>query len=340
MRTGNAVRKAGLAGAVMVLCVLVAPAVAEAPPPAWVSDPAAVYPPDAYLVGTGRGASPEEAAEAARADLATGFRARIRSVSTVIDDVSESFGDDGNSFDRETRSRRATKVETDEVLANVVAGGTWSDPATGLHHALVYVERAEAEQTIGADLQACLTRVNELLDCADCYPDPLRDLGAAIRARDGVREYERLCAQLRVVSNGQSGAVDGSLGPRAEQWLAAARRRCTVRIRQVPPELAGDLRAALLAAGLTVIDAPARFEADLVYATSAAPPSAAFIFENWELELRILDSVDGTEVATLDRRDKAGHKTREAAQQRCLREARGALEGELGVELGSILTGR
>ncbi|MBE0564693.1 MAG: hypothetical protein IH621_01945 [Krumholzibacteria bacterium] len=340
MRAGRRACRAGLAGIAIAFCALCARAGTEAAPPAWVDEPTAVYAPDVYIVGAGRGPSADLAAEAARADLAAGFRARIRSVSTVIDDVSESFGDAGDGFDRETRTRRATKVESDEVLANVVVGGTWFDPATGLHHALVYLDRREAEQTIGADLQACLTRINELLDCDGCYPDPLRDLGAASRARDGIREYERLCAQLRVVSNGRAGEVDGSLAPRAEQWLAAAKQRCTVRIRRAPPELAGDLRAALLTAGLTVIDAPARYEADLAYATSAAPPSAAFVFENWELELRIQDTADGAEIAALDRRDKAGHKTREAARQRCLREARGALEGELGAELGGILLER
>ncbi len=319
------------------LIVSVVPAHSQSTRPVWVVDPAREYLPEEYLVGVGSGEFVEAAIENARADLAAGFRAHVHSVMRVEDNVAETFGREGATFERATQIRRSTEVETSECLANVTLGGTWFDETAGRYHALVFINRDEAQQTIGADIQNRLTWIGELLDCDGCYPDVIAEYAGVVKAVALHREYEQLSAQLRVMSEGRAGEVDSSLGSRVAVWFADASSRLTLTVGAVPPELAPSLRDALLNAGFAVVDEYALFTAELIYSTSPAPYSELFVFENWEMSLRIRRTDDGSEVVSLNKHDRTGHKSREAARERCLRMARKALSGEFSMDLEAFL---
>ncbi|MBU8923013.1 MAG: LPP20 family lipoprotein [Bacteroidales bacterium] len=319
------------------LIVSVVPARTQTARPAWVEDPTLEYPPSEYLVGVGSGESEEIAIENARANLAAGFRAHIRSQMQVEDEVTETFTPKSNTFNRATRTKRSIVVETSENLANVTLGGQWFEETSGRHHALVFIKRDEAEQTIGADIYSRLAQISELLDCNGRYPAVLTEYAGAAKAVALYREYEALSAQLRVVSEGRLGEIDAGLGSQVANWFSKTGNSLTLTIVAAPQNLTSSLRNALLNAGFTVVIEHALFTAELIYVTSPTPYSIPFVFEDWEMSLRIRHTNDGSEVFTLNWFNRAGHKSRKAAQERCLREARKILNDSLSVELEAFL---
>jgi LPP20 lipoprotein len=326
--------------ALAALVVLATSAGSHETRPSWMDDPTRDYGPDTYIVGVGSGDTEEAAVENARADLAAGFRARVQSVMTVDDDVRESFGKNGDTFDRLTRSRKSTEVTVCEDLSNITLGGKWHDDFSGRHHALVYIRRDEARRTLGAEIDTRLSRISEILANEAGAADVVFAYGAAIRAVTLFGEYEALSAQLRVVSEGETGDVDAALGERLLVWLNDVGSRLTLRILSAPPELEPLLRDMLGTCGFQVVEGQALLTAELVYATNPAPASDYYIFENWEMSLRLRRAGERAELITLNKIDKAGHKSREAARERCLNEARRALTDEFGMDLDVFLSGQ
>ena len=304
--------------------------------PTWIDNPALEYQPGKYIIGLGYGESPETAILNARSDLAAGLRARVSSVMRMEDDVAETFGSKSETFDRVTAIHKSTEVEASENLANVTLGGTWFDDVTDLYHAIVFIKRDEAEQTITTNIKNILAQIARL-NCDGCYSDILVEYAGAIKAIALFREYEELSAQLCVLSEGREGEIDVGLRSRVASWFTDTQSRLTLTFGIVPSELAPFLRDALISAGFTVVDEHALFTAELIYVTSPVPHAESFVFENWEMSLRIRRTDDGSEVITLNRHNRAGHKSREAAQERCLREAKKVLTGEFSMNITSFL---
>ncbi|MGM0477484.1 MAG: LPP20 family lipoprotein [Pseudomonadota bacterium] len=221
------------------------------PAPDWVhGDPAADYPENAWLTGSGRAARLAEARNLARAELARRFRVTV--VAETRDEEREVDGELSRTIDHGVRTR------TDEVLTGVRIAEVWREPDNGAYHALAVLSRERAATDLRESIRELDRATETHLEQAATADDGLAVVAALTRALEAQRTRHELQPRLRILDPDGRG-----IPPRHDRAELAEERRASLATLRVTAEVAGDddgslqraLSGALANLGLDVVAA-------------------------------------------------------------------------------------
>lgn len=170
----------------------------QQPKPDWVDGDSADYQSTQYLLGRGMAASPEEAKDRARADLAKIFQVQVAVDSEDVQSFkTDSTGTGAGQYEG-SASRRIT-TRTDQIISGIQIVELWHDLATQNIHALAILSRLQAAASLRQ-------QIDELDDATGIYVGQSRNntdlflkIAAASRAVDAQQERHGLQKSLQVL---------------------------------------------------------------------------------------------------------------------------------------------
>jgi hypothetical protein len=323
--------------------------------PAWVNGHSTEYPADQYLLGVGQADSRPAAEERAYGAVARIFTARVEAESKDWESFLLSEARGQASTERRLTLDQLTRVSTDKVLENVRVLDAWVHPATGLHHVLAGMHRAQAGTAL-EDRMADLDRAIES-DLAESRKTTHKLL--AIRSlRRAVKNLvlrEAYNADLRVIRTSGRGMPSSyrvsELTGTLEQFMAA---HLLVGVEVTGDQVEPVRRAViegLIREGLPVTARPAVTEEPtagrsggkqlelLVKGTArlfdANVPDPRFRFVRWCSDFVVLDTDTQQVVGAVSRGGREGHVTSGEAAAKAVR----VLQQEVSSELARTLAG-
>jgi len=321
--------------------------------PDWIDGRSIAYPADQYLLGVGQGDSRPSAEERAYAAVARIFTARVEAESKDWESflVLEAKGRADTT--RRLTLDQLTKVSTDKVIENVRVLDAWRDPATGRHHVLAGMHRAQAEAAL-AERVTELDRTVEA-DVAEARQpgEPLATIRRLHRAIKNLVLREAYNADLRVIrASGQGTPARhrvAELTGALEQFMAAhllvgvevqgdeveAVRRAIVEglIREGLPVTARTLGSDVPATG----DGSGKLLELLVKGTvrlfDANMPDPRFRYVRWCSDFVLLEPRTQQIIGAVSRGGREGHVTTGEATAKAIR----VLQHEVSSELARTL---
>jgi hypothetical protein len=180
---------AGLAMAVLAGCTAL-----QFNEPDWVRNPKTVYPESHYLVAVGEGDTRRAAENAADANLARIFEARIESDERMVDRISESTDD----FVRTTDLTTDINILSSQTLINIQHAEAWRDDQ-GRYHAVAYLDRKDTAPIYRNMMEELTEEVLERLGHADTQERLLGKYANYRAALHTARANALLLQQLKVI---------------------------------------------------------------------------------------------------------------------------------------------
>ena len=322
--------------------------------PAWVDGNSTNYPVDQYLLGVGQADSRPSAEERAYGAVSRIFKARVEAESKDWESflVLEARGK--VNTERRLTLDQVTRVSTDKMLESVRVLDAWMNPATGQHHVLAGMHRAQA----GTALTERLTELDRTIE-ADLSESrqPAETLATIRSLRRAIRNLvlrEAYNADLRVIRASGQGTPSrhrvSELTGALEQFMAAHLLvGVEVQGDQVEPVRRAVIEG-LIREGLPVTARPAGVgEAAggeggkplelLVKGTvrlfDVAVPDPRFRYVRWCSDFVILEPGTQHVVGAVSRGGREGHLTQSEAAAKAVR----VMQQEVSSELARTLAG-
>lgn len=282
------------------------------------------HPREEYLVGLGRGRSPQAAEDNARAEIAKVFEARVEQTTRETETYFEGSSSEGRGgWSRAIDVSRATATETEKVLSGVEIVERYEGPEG--YAALAVLSRRDASDRLWRRARELAGRAEALAGKARDAPDPLDAARAYYQAARLLGLVETLNADLAVLAVRRP--VEGPMSPGEafEAFRGVVRDHVPVSVRMTGDE-ADRIRAAIEGA-LTErgvpLAAPDRPERILVRGTSSIRPSdrppREYRFVRYEVTLEAVDTRTGTVWASVGPvSDDASGRTADQAVERAV----------------------
>lgn len=293
--------------------------------PDWVRTGRSVdYPREEYLVGLGRGRSPQAAEDNARAEIAKVFEARVEQTTRETETYVEGSTSEGRGgWSRAIDVSQATATETEKVLSGVEIVERYEGPDG--HAALAVLSRHDASDRLWRRAREMARRAEVLIAKAREASDALEAARSYYQAARLLGLVETLNADLAVLAVRKP--VQGPMGPGEafEAFRDVVRERLPVAVRVAGDE-AGRIRAAIEGA-LTErgvpIAAPDRAERIQVRGTSSIRPTdrppREYRFVRYDVTLEAVDTRTGTVWASVGPvSDDASGRTADQAVERAV----------------------
>ena len=322
--------------------------------PGWVEGNSRDYPVDQYLLGAGQADSRPSAEERAYGAVSRIFKARVEAESKDWESflVLEARGK--ANTERRLTLDQVTRVSTDKMLESVRVLDAWMNPATGQHHVLAGMHRAQA----GTALTERLTELDRTIE-ADLSESrqPAETLATIRSLRRAIRNLvlrEAYNADLRVIRASGQGTPSrhrvAELTGALEQFMAAHLLvGVEVQGDQIEPVRLAVIEG-LIREGLPVTAKPAAGGAAagregskplelLVKGTvrlfDVAVPDPRFRYVRWCSDFVILEPDTQHVVGAVSRGGREGHLTHSEAAAKAVR----VMQQEVSSELAKTLAG-
>lgn len=282
------------------------------------------YPREEYLVGVGRGRSPQAAEDNARAEIAKVFEVRVEQMTRERETYSEgSTSAGGAGWSRAIDVSQATATETEKVLSGVEVVERFEGPDG--HAALAVLSRHDASDRLWRRAKEVARRAEALIAKAREAGDPLEAARSYYRAARLLGFVETLNADLAVLAIREP--VEGPMGPGEafEAFRGVVREHLPVAVRVTGDE-AERIRAAVeggLSERGVLLAAPDRPERILIRGRSTIRPTDRpprdYRFVRYEVTLEAVDTHSGTVWASVGPvSDDASGRTMEQAMERAV----------------------
>ena len=167
--------------------------------PDWMAGKAGAYPANRYLLGRGEGASQQQAADRARAEIAKVFRVGITDETVDTQTVTTTRKKGRTAREQQSEATRTVTTWTDELLEGIEIARVWHDPQTQRHYALAVLARAQSAQDLRRRMQQLDLRTEQDLKRARTDTDRLQQISAMNRALGAQRERQSLQQYLTIV---------------------------------------------------------------------------------------------------------------------------------------------
>lgn len=167
--------------------------------PAWIAGEVGAYSASRYLLGRGEGASQQQAADRARAELAKIFRVAITDETIDSQTVTTTRNGSRKTREQQSEATRTVTTWTDELLEGIEIARVWHDPRTYRHYALAVLARAQASQNLRRRIQQLDFQTEQDLKQARADTDRLQQIGAMNRALEAQRQRQSLQQYLTIV---------------------------------------------------------------------------------------------------------------------------------------------
>ncbi len=305
--------------------------------PDWVNGNPKQYHVEQYLIGRGQAATPEEAKDRARADLAKIFEVSVAVDSEDVQTFSQKT--EGKTEDKKAagdyfaQASRRIVTRTDQIIQGILVVELWQDPATKAQHALAVLPRLPAGTGLRQEIERLDAATRKYLEQARTSGDILLKIGAANLALETQIERAAYQKSLRIVDPTGRGVESEWNTAKLNADLNDLLKRVRVTLRMAPgaPEgLATVMNGALAAAGFLVETGE---KPDYIL-LAKLPLEDLGMQEGWYWQRGVLE-ITLTEVATSRVRGskrwdiKASAQQQETARQRALSQAGAILKKEL-----------
>jgi hypothetical protein len=320
--------------------------------PDWVDGRSRAYPADQYLLGVGEAASRSVAEERAYAAVSRIFSARVEAESHDRESFQVLEAKGRVDTARWLKVDQSTKVSTEKILEHVRVLDAWRDPATGRHHVLAGLDRAQAQATLTERLAELDRAIEADMAQARQAGEVLATIRALYRALKQVLLREAYNADLRVIRvSGQ-----GIPSPYRAAELTSALKEYMAQHLLVTVEMQGDaveevqraLTEGLIREGLPVMAHSAALKPapsgrdggqlellirGTVRLIETDLPDPQFRYTRWCSDFVILDLRGQQLIGAISRGGREGHVTQAEATAKALR----MLKQEVGSNLAHTL---
>jgi hypothetical protein len=327
--------------------------------PAWVEGRGADYPADQYLLGIGQADSRPSAEERAYGAVSRIFKAKVEAESKDWESflVLEARGK--ANTERRLTLDQVTRVSTNKVLENVRILDAWMNPASGQHHVLAGMHRAQA----GTALAERMTELDRTIEADLAESRQAADTLVAIRSlRRAIRNLvlrEAYNADLRVIRLSGQGTPSRHRVPELtgalEQFMAA---HLLVGVEVLGDQIEPVRRAViegLIREGLPVTSKPAGAEEPAPGRDGGKPlallvkgtvrlfdvdvPDPRFRYVRWCSDFVILEPGTQHVVGAVSRGGREGHLTQGEAMAKAVRVMQQEVSSELAMTLAGYIYG-
>jgi len=312
--------------------------------PDWVNGTPKKYQAEQYLIGRGQAATPEEAKDRARADLAKIFEVSVAVDSEDIQTYSQKSDaktvDKKAAGDYSAQASRRIVTRTDQIIQGIQIVEGWQDPATKAQHALAVLPRLQAGTGLRQEIDRLDAATRKYLEQARASSDILVKIGAANQALEAQIERAAYQKSLRIVDPTGRGAESEWNTAQLNADLTDLLKRVRVAPRMAPgaPEgLSTMVSGALAAAGFLIETGE---KPDYIL-HAKLPLEDLGMQQGWYWQRGVLE-VTLTEVATSRVRGnkrwdiKVSAQQQETARQRALDQAGTILRKELRATLAGF----
>jgi LPP20 lipoprotein len=167
--------------------------------PEWIAGEVRAYPATRYLLGRGEGATQQQAADRARAELAKVFRVAITDETIDSQTVTTTRKANRKAREQQSEATRTVTTRTDELLEGIEVARVWHDAQTGGYYALAVLARARSAQDLRRRMQQLDLQTEQDLKLARADTDRLRQIGAMDRALEAQNRRQSLQQYLTIV---------------------------------------------------------------------------------------------------------------------------------------------
>ncbi len=282
------------------------------------------YPREEYVVGLGRGGSPQAAEDNARAEVAKVFEARVGQLTRERETYTEGRTSSGaGGWSRAIDISQATSVETDKVLSGVEVVERFEGPDG--HAALAVLSRADASDRLWRRARELVGRAEALLKKGREASDPLDAARSYYQAARLLGLVESLNTDLAVLAVRRPVQGPMSPGEAFEAFRGVVRDQVPVAVR-VSGDEADRIRAAVEGAlserGVPIAGSGSQ-ERLLIRGQSSIRPSdrppREYRFVRYEVTLEAVDTRTGTVWASVGpMSDDASGRTADQAVERAV----------------------
>ncbi|MDR2471013.1 MAG: LPP20 family lipoprotein [Treponema sp.] len=302
--------------------------------PAWVPDPYAVYPRDAYLAAVGYGSSRDTAEKAALSKLASIFGQSIKSETTTSYTYSQAIADSGSA--REETAGIAQTVKTSAVMDTLIGAEikeVWRNPEDGGWYAAAALDRAKTSLIYLELIEQNLALIGALTNLSEEEKQNMDGFIGCRRAAN-LADANMVFAVVRNVISPGSGSPGEQPKTGNDYRLEAARIA-----RNIPVTVTVDndrqtrirdaFSAALAREGFVIAGGGSRYvlRAKLLLEELRyeANPS---VFVRYAVDARLEDTAAGTELFPYSINGREGHQSLSEAENRAIRQAENRIAGE------------
>ncbi len=314
--------------------------------PAWVDGEDSRWPYREYLCGVGSGPSRPIAENGSYASLSRIFVARVQAVSK---DFMGAYSSTGAKPLEVQSSEQTTKISTGKVFSDVKLYELWE--GKGSTYALACMERAKASASLRDQISQLDQAIGKHMDSAKTN-DKQVQLKELSRSLDTMVQREALNGELRIVDTDGVGVA----GEYSHADVAAALEEVQTALKvgvAADGPYASDFRTALVqgltqrgyevsevegdGSGLDVmISANIRIE-DGGKGTGSA---SAISFARGVVQLDVKNVAKKKSIAAMNESRKEGHRSREEAERRVVRQLGSELVNKVGAKIDDAMKGR
>ena len=292
--------------------------------PKWVDNPKAVYPEGSYLVAVGEGDSRRTAENAAAANLARIFEARIESVESLSDTSHET----DDLLVRTTDFSTDINVLSAQTLFNIQHAEAWRGD-NGRVHAVAYLDRRETAAIYRGKIDELTARVRFLEAQAKASGDPLKQYASLRTAMRLVGENKVLLRQLNVIHPASaSGATPGYAADKIRKALADKAKNIRVRIAidgDTDNRMATVIEELITRYGFVAGEPGVLNIAGRVGFGEARPLTANLVAVRYSLALQVKNA-EGTVLISVSEKGREAHVSPAEARIRAFRTLEAALK--------------
>jgi hypothetical protein len=323
--------------------------------PAWVEGNSGDYPADQYLLGVGQADTRPSAEERAYGAVSRIFKARVEAEAKDWESflVLEARGK--ADTERRLTLDQITRVSTDKVLESVRVLDAWMNPATGQHHVLAGMQRAQAGTALTERLAELDRTIESDLSDSRQTTGTLAAIRSLRRAVKNLVLREAYNADLRVIRSSGQGTSSryrvAELTGALEKFMAAHLLvGVEVQGDQVEPVRRAVIEG-LLREGLPVTARQAGAEETPAGRDGGRPlellvkgtvrlfdvnvPDPRFRYVRWCSDFVILEPATQQVVGAVSRGGREGHLTQGEATAKAVR----VMQQEVSSELAKTLAG-
>ncbi len=314
--------------------------------PAWVDGEDSRWPYRDYLCGVGSGPTRPIAENGSYASLSRIFVARVQAVSK---DFMGAYSSTGAKPLETQSSEQTTKISTGKVFSDVKLYEVWE--GKGSTYALACMERAKASASLRSQIAELDSTIGKHISSAKTN-DKQVQLKELSRALDAMVQREALNGELRIVDADGVGIAGEYSHADVAAALEDVQTALKVGVTAEGP-YASDFRTALVqgltqrgyevsevdgsSSGLDVlITANIRIE-DGGKGTGSA---ASISFARGVVQLDVKNVAKKKSIAAMNESRKEGHRSREEAERRVVRQLGSELVNKVGAKIDDAMKGR
>ncbi|MDR3356855.1 MAG: hypothetical protein LBO04_06670 [Spirochaetaceae bacterium] len=271
--------------------------------PAWVDNPAAVYPDRQYVSAVGAGPDRKAAESAALASLAAFFRQSVSTRSSIRDRETQVNGD------YYSRSDISLSIETSAALDSLIGAETretWNDTPNRLWYAVALMDKGKCAALYSAELDRTAREVEALTAMPDGPTfEAVARCGKARKLAADAAGYALVLSML-----------DGPDRRKEVSELAASAAAAQDKAKTIPVEVrvkgdsGGRIKAAFASAltawGFKTGGRASRYVLDVTFTRTAAPRNA-FFNTRYTVDAALIDTSDQAELFTFNIADRESH---------------------------------